>query len=357
MSSHREAPANRNLSAVTGIPTLGVLHGGSAFALNALAPLASQDTPAPEEWHVNLNITDFYVFPKPTDGNKTILIMNVNPMPPKLAAAFDPAASYEFRVDTNGDAVADIAFRVTFSAYEHGQQTATVRRATDQQANSKDASGEIILANAPVSFGTQTQVTTTGAYTFFAGYRSDPFFFDLMGFCNNLSFTGTDYFLDKDVFGIVLEIPNSALGNHARIGLWSRVLWLHDGEWFQVARLGLPLVNILFNAAEEKDTFNRSEPAEQKGLFLQKVIDQLESMGHSASKAREIAQLFIPDILLYDTSRPQGFFNGRKLTDDVVDIVLALVTAGKVIRDRVGPHSDYLAQFPYLGQPHGRESL
>lgn len=355
MSSHREAPANSNLSALVGVPTLGALNGGSASVFTMLAPLAAQNTPTPQEWHVNLNITDFYVFPKPTDANKTILIMNVNPMPPKLADAFDSAAVYEFRVDTNGDAVADIAFRVTFSAYEHGQQTATLRRAIGQQATSKDDSGDILLANAPVSFGLQPQVTTADAYTFFAGYRSDPFFFDLMGFCNNLNFTGTDYFLDKDVFGIVLEVPNSALAGQARIGLWSRVVWSHDGEWFQVARLGLPLVNILFNAATEKDTFNRSEPAEQKGLFLEKVVAQLESLGHSASKAREIAQMFIPDILHYDPSRAPGFFNGRRLTDDVADSVLNLVTAGKVPGDHVEPHNDYLAQFPYLGQPHGRE--
>ena len=351
MSSHREAPASKSLSTFVGLPTLAALQVGSVFALDALEHL---DAPAAEEWHVNLNITDFYVFQKPGDERKTILIMNVNPMPPKLADSFDPAAVYEFRVDTNGDAVADIAFRVRFSPYENGHQTATVRRATGQQATSNDDSGEIIIANAPVSFGEQAQVTNVGDYTFFAGSRSDPFFFDLMGFCNNLKFTGTDYFLDKDVFGIVLEVPNSALGEHSKVGLWSRVLWSHDGEWLQVARLGLPLVNILFNAAADKDLFNRSEPAQQKALFMDKVVAQLESMGHTASRAQEIAQMFIPDILHYDSSSSQGFFNGRRLTDDVADIVLNLVTAGKVTTDMVGPHRDYLTMFPYLGQPHGR---
>ena len=351
MSSHREAPAISNLSAFVGLPTLAALQVGSAFALDALE---QRDVPAAQEWHVNLNITDFYVFQKPGDERKTILIMNVNPMPPKLADSFDPAAVYEFRVDTNGDAVADIAFRGTFSPYQNGQQTATVRRATGQQATSNDDSGEIIIANAPVSFGEQAQVTNAGDYAFFAGSRSDPFFFDLMGFCNNLKFTGTDYFLDKDVFGIVLEVPNSALGEPSKVGLWSRVLWSHDGEWLQVARLGLPLVNILFNAPADKDLFNRSEPAQQKALFMDKVVAQLESMGHTASRAQEIAQMFIPDILHYDSSSSQGFFNGRRLADDVVDVVLNLVMAGKVTTDMVGPHSDYLATFPYLGQAHER---
>ena len=348
MSSHREAPAISNLSAFSGMPTLAQM--GSIFALDELGQISS----AVQEWHVNLNITDFYAFQKPGDASKTILIMNVNPMPPKLAAAFDPEAIYEFRIDTDGDALADLAFRVTFSAYQNGQQTATVRRATGQQAASDDNSGQVIIANAPVSFGEQPQVVHAGDYAFFAGLRSDPFFFDLMGFCNNLKFTGTDYFLDKDVFGIVLEVPNSALGGQ-KVGLWSRVVWTHDGAIVQVARLGLPLVNILFNSAAEKDQFNRSEPAQQTALFLNKVTTQLESMGNTASNAREIARMFIPDILHYESSSTRGFFNGRRLTDDVVDSILSLVTAGTVTTDRVGPHTDYLPTFPYLGQPHGRE--
>src|SRR5947209_1264294 len=194
-------------------------------------------------------------------------------------------------------------------------------------------------------------------YAFFAGSRSDPFFFDLMGFCNNLTFTGTDYFLDKDVFGIVLEVPNSALGEYTKVGLWTRVLWSHDGEWLQVARLALPLLSILFNAPADKDLFNRSEPNQQKAIFLKKVVAQLESMGHPARRAQEITEMFIPDILPYDSSSSQGFFNGRRLTDDVADTIFNLVTAGKVTTDMVGPHHDHLVAFPYLGQPHGRQDL
>jgi hypothetical protein len=351
MSSHREAPSSSSLSAFSGVPTLADVQMGGLFALGQLA---HPDASTAEMWHTNLNITDLYAFQKPGDMHKTILIMNVNPMPPRLADAFDPTAVYEFRIDTNADAVADIAFRMTFSSYDNGQQTATVRRATGAQAASDGDSGEIIISNAPVSFDGQAEVTTVGMYAFFAGSRSDPFFFDLMGFCNNFRFTGSDYFTDKDVFGIVLEVPNTALGGPTKVGIWSRVLWSHHTEWLQVARLGLPLVNILFNDSKEKDLFNRSEPGQQKALFMDKFVTLLESLGHSTSKAQEVAQVFLPDILPYDFSNAQGFFNGRKLTDDVVDSVLNLVTGGKVTTDMVGPHSDYLETFPYLGQPHGR---
>lgn len=196
MSSHREAPSSARLSAFSGVPTLASVQMGGMFALGELA-----DTSTAEMWHVNLNITDLYVFQKPGDAHKTTLIMNVNPMPPRLADTFDPTTVYEFRIDTNADAVADIAFRVTFSSPDNGRQTATVRRAIGAQAASDGDSGEIIIANAPVSFDRQAEVTTAGTYAFFAGSRSDPFFFDLMGFCNNFRFTGSDYFTDKDVFG------------------------------------------------------------------------------------------------------------------------------------------------------------
>ena len=50
-------------------------------------------------------------------------------------------------------------------------------------------------------------MTEAGGYRFFAGWRSDPFFFDTEGALNNLQFTGNDYFADKDVCSIVLEVP------------------------------------------------------------------------------------------------------------------------------------------------------
>jgi hypothetical protein len=200
----------------------------------AFAERAHHAVSTAQMWHVNLNITDLFAFQKPGDAYKTILIMNVNPMPPRLADSFDPTAIYEFRIDINADAAVDIAFRVTFSSFDHEQQKAIVRRATGAQAASDGNSGEIIIANTPVSFDGQAEVTRAGTYAFFAGSRSDPFFFDLMGFCNNFRFTGSDYFTDKDVFGIVLEVPNTALGGQTKVGIWSRVLWSHHPDYLDM---------------------------------------------------------------------------------------------------------------------------
>ena len=44
--------------------------------------------------------------------------------------------------------------------------------------------------------------------------------------------------------------------------------------------------------------------------------------------------------------------SGRTLTDDAVDAFLSTLTNGKVTGDKVGPHDDLLAEFPYLGAPH-----
>jgi len=64
------------------------------------------------------------------------------------------------------------------------------------------------------------QITEAGEYRFFAGWRSDPFFFGANGVMNHLRFTGDDFFADKDVCSIVLELPNAALGRN-NLGLWT----------------------------------------------------------------------------------------------------------------------------------------
>src|SRR3954453_8428961 len=81
-----------------------------------------------------LDLTDLYAFPKPGDAAKSILIINVHPSAtvihpePTTAEPFSPNGLYEFKVDTNGDAVADIAYRMRVSLLPGGTQIATVRR-------------------------------------------------------------------------------------------------------------------------------------------------------------------------------------------------------------------------------------
>jgi hypothetical protein len=300
-----------------------------------------------------VDITDVYAFQKPGDPTKSILILNVNPLAPTLATAFDPDAVYEIKVDTNADAYAEIAFRIRFSDPDDtGMQIATVRHNTGQDAATEGTHGALIIDRAPVSFDHMARVWTNGPYKFYAGLRSDPFFFDLKGFLAGFKFTGSDFFKDKNVFGIALEIPNMALGPNPKVGIWARVVHHVSGQWIQVDRMGRPAINTVFNHGADKKTFNSIPPTQDRARFMSSFVATLKSFGHSDAEAKGLANILLPDILTYDYSSAKGFLNGRKLTDDVIDAELTLVTKGKVTTDKVGPHTDYLTVFPYLGNPH-----
>jgi hypothetical protein len=305
-----------------------------------------------------LDLTDLYAFPKPGDAGKSILIMNVHPSasvnPPGLTAAdpFAPDALYELKIDTDGDAVADIAYRVRFSA-ERGKQTATLRRVEGIQAAGTDDGGQAIVEGAPVSMGREALVTDAGGYRFFAGWRSDPFFFDTQGALNNLQFTGDDFFVDKDVCGIAIEVPNSELGRQN--GIWARTLNEVGGKWTQADRGARPQQAVFLTGADNAD-YLAGEPADDARFVAVFAHSLQHAGGYTPQDANLVAGRLLPDILPYDPKRPACFpDNGRTLTDDAVDVFLPILTNGRVTGDKVGPHSDLLDEFPYLGPPHKTE--
>ena len=142
--------------------------------------------------------------------------------------------------------------------------------------------------------------TAAGEYRFFAGWRSDPFFFDTMGALNNRQFTGDDFFAGKDVCSIVLEIPKSVLGS-GKTGPWHRTVDGAGGKWVQADRGALASQSVFL-------------PGDEKAPY---------QAWHSADDAR-----FIP-----------VFATNRKMT-----------------RDEVGPHGDLLTEFPYVRVPHKARS-
>ena len=307
------------------------------------------------------DITDVYAFQKPGDDDKSILILNVNPLAPTLANAFEDKGLYLLKIDTDGDALAEITFRIKFTPVENGQQWATVRRieGDDAERDEDDGDGEVVIKNAPVSFGSEAVITKSGHYKFFAGLRSDPFFFDLIGFLHNFQFTGSDFFIDKNVFSIVLELPNEALGDNPKIGVWARTLLATadaDGDandFTRDDRMGRPAINTVFNHGNAKNVFNSINPIQDRAQFEASFQATLQTLGgYSQSQADAIADILLPDILTYDYSSSAGYLNGRRLRDDVIDISLTLVTNGKITTDMVGPHTDYLSEFPYVGNPH-----
>jgi hypothetical protein len=278
----------------------------------------------------------------------------VNPPGPTTAVPFAPEALYELRIDTDGDAVADVTYQVRFAASDGGAQTATLRRLEGAPAAGTGEGGQVIVAGVPVSTGRQAQVAQAGDYRFFAGWRSDPFFFDAEGALNNLQFTGQDLFADKDIGSIVLELSNAVLGP-GQVGLWARTLIPADGaggSWVQADRGARPS-QTPFLAGEQNEAYLAGEPADD-ARFVAVFAHALEHAGgYTPEEARRVAATLLPDLLRYDLTRPASFpDNGRTLTDDASDTFLAILTNGKVKQDNVGPHGDLLAEFPYLGPPH-----
>jgi len=304
-----------------------------------------------------LDFCDLFAFHRPEDTNRSILIMDVHPSKaldpegPTTAEPFSPEASYELRIDTDGDLVADITYRFRFSPSENGAQSATVRRV--EGADGVGDGGEAIIEGAPVSSGPEAHVTQAGEYRFFAGWRSDPFFFDAGGALNEFQFTGDDFFADSDVCSIVLELPNSELGDR-EVGLWHRTLVPgDDADWVQVERGARTQLVPFLVPNEEKDAYVGSEPADD-AHFVEVMAHSLEHTGgYSTEEAKRVAGTLLPDILPYDPARPIAYpDNGRSLTDDVADPFMAILTNGKVSDDKVGPHDDLLPEFPYVGPPH-----
>jgi hypothetical protein len=305
-----------------------------------------------------LDLTDLYAFPKPGDPGKSILISNVHPSVgltpagPTTDETFAANAIYEFKIDTNGDFIADIAYRVRFTAGKDGEnRTATLRRVDGKEAAEIGDGGEIILEGAPVSTGRETHVTDAREYRFFAGWRSDPFFFDTMGALNNLQFTGTDFFAEKDVCSIVLEVPNAALGS-GKIGLWHRTVDGSSGKWVQADRGALASQSV-FLPGDQGAAYQAAQPADD-ARFIPVFAHSLEHTGgYAPEEAKRAARILLPDILPYDPSQPASYpANGRTLTDDAIDLFLSILTNGKITRDNVGPHTDLFASFPYVGTPH-----
>src|SRR6185369_6045064 len=97
-----------------------------------------------------------------------------------------PGALYEFKVDTDGDAIADISYSVRFRSCDDGKQTATLRRVQGAPAAGPCDEGEIIVEEAPVSTGKEALLTEAGDCHLFLRWRSDPFFFDANGLFNKM---------------------------------------------------------------------------------------------------------------------------------------------------------------------------
>ncbi|WP_433473166.1 DUF4331 domain-containing protein [Spirillospora sp. CA-142024] len=237
--------------------------------------------------------------------------------------------------------------------------------------------------------------------TSFAGQADDSFFLDLRVFDllygANLKEVGNDTLSGYNVNTVALQVPTSHLvkGKDPVIGVNSTVQRLGaSGQYTQVSRLGSPLVNEVVIPRGKKDTFNASTPwgdAQFAGFVtdpeLPKLIEKIYKIPAPPGPRNDLVQAFLTgvpglnqpakvrpaELLRLNTSikpvaKPNrlgvlggdkaGFPNGRRLTDDVIDISLQAVEGellGKKndLGDAVNANDvGFEKSFPYVAQPH-----
>ena len=300
------------------------------------------------------DINDVYAF-QAREG-RTVLAMTTHPAVGVLSpAAYATDVKYVINVDRKGTNHANLAYAVHFNREKHGKQWLRVYKYTGRHAES-------LTDGEKVATGYTGETIKVDGMKVFAGLRSDPFFFDLdafkhavlgasngrTGFCDS----GTiDFFKNFNTNAIVLQVKSKRLGT--KIGVWGSTVT--EGSDELIDQMGRPAINTVFNHADEKNDFNHTIPADQyKPPFSTNVISAFQALGgYSLADATTYAHVLLPDILTYDTStQAAGPLNGRGLADDVIDGELGLVTNGGIPTDCVGPHSDYLGKFPFLGNPH-----
>lgn len=295
------------------IPAIG-LAAGMAFSMTTQVNASShREAPAISEDPV-ADLTDVYAFVSPDNASTTTLVMNVNPFETPAGGPnfhrFGDDVLYEFNIDNNGDAVADVKYQFRFKTtysnpntflYNTNQvtslddkdlnvrQTYTVTEVTDK--GSKEIGKNLVAAPANVgprsmpnyrALADEAIATLDGnSVKVFAGPRDDPFFADLgaifdLGGLRPLNKAhliplptapGRDYLAGFNVHSIVLQVPSNRLTKaDSVIGMWSTTSRRVPGasgaadKWAQVARLGQPLVNEVIVPVGAKNLFNSSSP-------------------------------------------------------------------------------------------------
>ena len=249
----------------------------------------------------------------------------------------------------------------------------------------------------------QAVVGLPGGGKSFVGQAEDPFFLDLrvfdllygdQGTCNKE--IGNDTLAGYNVNSIALQVPRADLTRTGRnvIGVWSTTERKGaDKKYVQISRLGQPLVNEVVIPYQVKDTFNAIPPSMDAAAlpFVQKpelaaLLKNVCGVNAPTDNRDDLVTVFLkglpglnqpkgvtPSEQLRLNTKPiagqtesrlgviggdnNGFPNGRRLTDDVVDIALQVV-AGEIagnpndLGDAVDKNdAAFGSQFPYLALP------
>jgi len=334
-----------------------------------------------------LDINDVYAFQAPGNINNTVLILSVQPFPGNLTpATINPNVAFELKVDNNQDAQEDITFRFTYGPPNaNGVQQVTVRALP---------SAKFPPVGILASGQTGTNIPIAGGGMFRAAVQDDPFFFDAEAFrlfvaagagspARPVGQAKNFFGPNVNTFAMVLELPTARLRSTAsnpNIGVWAR----SEMNGVQQDRMGRPAINTALippvprnNLArgERRTAFNLGLPRNDRRDFRADMISVLTSVygrplnGAFPTSATSLADFLLPDILTFNTSTAfstnstdaNGFPNGRRLRDDVIDLEFSLLTGGAITTDNVPDDNGTkitdgtngtTAAFPYIGAPN-----
>ncbi|MDA3647901.1 DUF4331 domain-containing protein [Saccharopolyspora indica] len=328
------------------------------------SPLARQDP--------RLDISDVYLF-RGTGG--TAFVINVNPL--SGAGAFHPEGVYEFKVDTDDDAIEDITFRVTFGEQDaDGRQPLELRRLDGADARDRDAAGVLVLSGT-----TGAEISGTGGTRIWAGPAADPFYIEptvITAVKNAVAGGGTidlgdwdsseaaNLFAGTNVSAIVLEVPNDAFGADT-IGFWGvTVLPTDAGGWRQINRCAQPLINTIFHPddSDRASQYNTTQPSQDQEIYgpavrelVARVVAELRTAADPADYARQVSETIFPDLLRYEIGTPANFGfakrNGRGLTECGPEVMFGVVLnkAVPLGLDSRAASGRLRDEFPYLSLP------
>ncbi|MFI0371140.1 DUF4331 domain-containing protein [Actinomadura sp. 1N219] len=280
-----------------------------------------------------------------------------------------------------------------------GGKVTRVSKLADNAPVAPSNVGKASMPNYPVLRQQAIKQLGSGS-TAFAGQADDSFFIDLqifnLLFGGDLSEVGDDTVSGYNVNTLAVQVPTKDLvtAQDPVIGVYSTVQrQTASGDYTQVSRLGASLVNEVVIPRGKKDTFNASNPwadAQFAQFVLEpevpKLIEQLYKIPAPATPRKDLVQAFLtgvpglnqpknvrpaellrlntsikptpkPDRLAVLNGDNQGFPNGRRLTDDVTDIILQvaegeLLGSKNDLGDAVNANDlPFEKAFPYVAQP------
>jgi hypothetical protein len=322
------------------------------------------DSPAADA-NPRLDIGDLFVF---AGERGLVLAISVNPLTDTAdtgAMRLDPDGLYEFKIDTDGDHLADVTYKVVVAG-DGAVQQMTLLRATGDAAVPSDRGGEVLLT-CPTSTGADVAVGEgPDGIRLYAGPRQDPFFFNFVGVDTPLANTfraalngdglrnegsSDNTFRPTNITAIVLEIPMPS----APVAVWA--VTSHEGH--RIDRCGAPSISAIFLPDlpphapfhDLHDAFNLSDPIDDRERFLA-VFERTLAVYESPI---ELATQFLPDVLGFDPAQPTEYPNGRGLVEDPVYRQIKRINADA--DPPVGPDVNPIVfpdSFPYMTPPVGQ---